>query len=34
MLGAMGNVKLSHLLDLSLGAKHARGLDEALARLG
>jgi hypothetical protein len=34
MLGAMGNVKLSHLLDLGLGALHAKGVDEALERLG
>ena len=34
MLGAMGNVKLSHLLDLKLGALHAQGMDEALERLG
>jgi tRNA 2-thiocytidine biosynthesis protein TtcA len=34
MLGAMGNVKLSHLLDLSLGALHAKGADEAVERLG
>ena len=34
MLGAMGNVKLSHLLDLKLGALHAKGTDEAVERLG
>ena len=34
MLGAMGNVKLSHLLDLKLGALQAQGMDEALERLG
>jgi len=34
MLGAMGNVKLSHLLDLRLGALQAQGMDEALERLG
>ena len=34
MLGAMGNVKLSHLLDLNLGALHAKGVDEAVERLG
>ena len=34
MLGAMGNVKLSHLLDLNLGALHATGTDEGVERLG
>ncbi|WP_306591908.1 tRNA 2-thiocytidine(32) synthetase TtcA [Geothrix sp. 21YS21S-4] len=34
MLGAMGNVKPSHLLDLSLGASIAKGGDEAVAGLG
>jgi tRNA 2-thiocytidine biosynthesis protein TtcA len=34
MLGAMGNVKLSHLLDLKLGALHAKGVDEGVERLG
>ena len=34
MLGAMGNVKLSHLLDLKLGALHAQGMDEGVERLG
>jgi hypothetical protein len=34
MLGALGNVKLSHLLDLKLGALHAKGTDEAIERLG
>ncbi|HEX9011817.1 MAG TPA: tRNA 2-thiocytidine(32) synthetase TtcA [Holophagaceae bacterium] len=34
MLGAMGNVKLSHLLDLNLGALSAKGVDEAVERLG
>jgi len=34
MLGAMGNVKLSHLLDLKLGALGASGVDEAVERLG
>ena len=34
MLGAMGNVKPSHLLDLKLGALHARGTDETVERLG
>ena len=34
MLGAMGNVKLSHLLDLGLGARTAQGRDEAVERLG
>ncbi len=34
MLGAMGNVKLSHLLDLSLGALSAKGVDEAVEKLG
>lgn len=30
MLGAMGNVKLSHLLDLNLGARHDKGVDAAV----
>lgn len=34
ILGAMGNVKLSHLLDLGLGALQAKGADEAVERLG
>ena len=34
MLGAMGNVKLSHLLDLSQGALSAKGVDEVVERLG
>jgi hypothetical protein len=34
MLGGMGNVKLSHLLDLNQGALHAKGVDEAVERLG
>ncbi len=34
MLGAMGNVKLSHLLDLGHGALHAKGVDEVVERLG
>jgi tRNA 2-thiocytidine biosynthesis protein TtcA len=34
MLGAMGNVKPSHLLDLNLGALQAKSTDEALERMG
>jgi hypothetical protein len=30
----MGNVKLSHLLDLNLGVVHAKGVDDAVERLG
>ncbi|MBI3721921.1 MAG: tRNA 2-thiocytidine(32) synthetase TtcA, partial [Fimbriimonas ginsengisoli] len=34
MLRAMGNVKTSHLLDLQLGALHARGVDGTVEQLG
>jgi hypothetical protein len=34
MLGAMGNVKLSHLLDLNAGALPARSVDEVVEQLG